>query len=373
MDPVERITDIILYGKLFTFDIPDLKGARIYLHWVETQFYHVWPEDLDPDLAVSLDRANEEMMEELPTWQTRHEMSRLAKLWEHLPPDEPDIQPMQPPITKRPYCRDHVFSSRYEDMEYQEVQRRLWRMFRNQGPLQPSAHGPYYIIHLYSGRRRAGDFQEWMEKFIAEGGWQGVSVISLDTAVDPSMNIHGKTLWAFLMDVILQKRCLGIVLGPPCETWSSARHHSILHADGTERRGPRPLRHGDRLWGLDGLYCKELQQVRVGNILLLKGLLLACAAALNGCTTIVEHPATPFDDLMASIWKLGIIRIRMFLRHPFHLFSKTTIQQWKYGSPGIKPTTLMFCHLNLKEALAQGEISGLEKPTAHLIGTTSDG
>lgn len=69
-----------MFGKLFSFDIPDLQGARIFIHWVETQFYHVWPEDLDPDLAVCLDQAAEEMLADLPTWQTRHEMAHLARL-----------------------------------------------------------------------------------------------------------------------------------------------------------------------------------------------------------------------------------------------------------------------------------------------------
>ena len=99
--------------------------------------------------------------------------------------------------------------------------------------------------------------------------------------------------------------------------------------------------------------------------------MLACAAALSGCPAIVEHPAAPLDDEMASIWRLGLIR--MLLLQPHALFARTTVQQWKFGFPGIKPTTLMFGHLNLKEALALCEISGLEKPSTHLIGTTISG
>ena len=135
------------------------------------------------------------------------------------------MRPVQHP---RPYCRDHEVPCRYDEMEVQEVQRRCWRLYRERVSRPPNADGPYYIIHLYSGRRRAGDFQEWMERLLEERHWQGVRVISI--SIDPSMNIHCNKLWKFLMDIILQRRCLGLVLGLPCETWSrsSARHHRII-------------------------------------------------------------------------------------------------------------------------------------------------
>lgn len=56
----------------------------------------------------------------------------------------------------------------------------------------PSSEGPYYIIHLYPGRRREGDFQEWMEYYLKEGEHHNIFALSIDTAVDPAMNIHSK-------------------------------------------------------------------------------------------------------------------------------------------------------------------------------------
>ena len=66
----------------------------------------------------------------------------------------------------------------------------------------PPTEGPYYIIHLYSGRRRSGDFQDWMEHYLLAGGFHNIHVLSVDTAVDPEMNIHNPKLWTFLMDTV---------------------------------------------------------------------------------------------------------------------------------------------------------------------------
>ena len=57
----------VMFGKIFAFDIPDMQGARIYIHLAETQFYDLWPEDLDPDRALCLDRADELLLADLPT------------------------------------------------------------------------------------------------------------------------------------------------------------------------------------------------------------------------------------------------------------------------------------------------------------------
>lgn len=361
----------VMFGKIFELEIPDLQGARLYIHWAETRFYDQWPEDLDPDRALCLDRANELMLEDLPTWQTRHEMARLTQLWVNLPPDEPTYPRRQEAVQPRPYCRTHPINRKYQHLPEAEQQRSAWHMYGDRVRHSPSSVGPYFIIHLYSGHRREGDFQQWMEHYLAEGGYQNIYVLSLDTAVDPAMNIHSAALWQFIMDVIQQGRCLGILLGPPCETWSAARHHALRDSDGVEIRGPRPLRHGGHLWGLEKLTWSELQQLRTGNILLLKGLHLACAAALRGTPTFVEHPAPPYDGEMASIWRLGLLK--MIQRPPRRLFSKLTIHQWKFGSKGIKPTVLMYSNAGLEEALALCEDHSLERPTEHLLGKAADG
>ena len=85
-----------------------------------------------------------------------------------------------------------------------------------------------------------------------------VRVLSIDTAVDPSLNVHCERLWGFLMQIGRAGRILGLLQGPPCETWTAARHHQQFDIDGNAVRGPRPLRTTDDLWGLHYFLVENL-------------------------------------------------------------------------------------------------------------------
>ena len=56
-EPDDILFQNIMFGKMFEQDLPDVQCARIYIHWVETQFY---------DLAACLDRANENLYQIYP-------------------------------------------------------------------------------------------------------------------------------------------------------------------------------------------------------------------------------------------------------------------------------------------------------------------
>ena len=231
--------------------------------------------------------------------------------------------------------------------------------------------GPYYIIHLYSGRRRPLDFHAATETMLARYPHLSVKVLSIDTAVDPSLNVHSPELWTFLLGVAAEGRVLGLLQGPLCETWTPARHHALIDDHGRERRGPRPLRTTDDLWGILRLSLAELEQISIGNILLLKDLVLACVVTLDGGATFLEHPAMPWDDSISSIWRLVIIRL--LLRHPHGLFRRITAEQWRFGSCSVKPTTCLYSNTNLPLALGACIDRSAAQPTQHLIGRCNDG
>ena len=55
------------------------------------------------------------------------------------------------------------------------------------------------------------------------------------------------------------------------------------------------------------------------------------------------------------------------------LFKKVTIQQWKYGSSGIKPTTLFYSNCRFPDALEQRRLLEPTRPQGYLIGKDADG
>ena len=360
----------MMFSVLCPVDAPaghDMKLARIYVHWIEHRFYDCWPSDIDPDRAQLLETAYMAMLEDMPTWQLRHQMSSLAQQWHHLPSDYPDFPRPDPPAQHRPYNRSHLISSAYADLSDYELGIHSWRLLNRVPATVSSPSGCYYVVHLYSGHRREDDFHSWMQRGLHDRNIHHVVVLSIDTAIHETMNIHSKALWDFLVEIARCSRLIALLLGPPCETWSSARFE-ILPGD---LRGPRPLRLSSSTWGLHGLSFRELQQVRVGNVLLLKGLWLAVIVALHRGSVVLEHPSLPFDDQKPSIWKTALLLL--LTRRPNALFFTKSLHQWRYGSPGVKPTTFLCANISIDRPLSECIIPGISKPVTSLIGRHSDG
>lgn len=363
----------LMFGGLFAFDEPDMKMARVFIQWIESRFHDCWPESLDPDRRIQLEAAYMDMLVDLPTWTMREEMKKLTQLWCHLPNDEPEFEKPRLPTTSRPYDRSHKIPSSFGIMQVKETERLQWR-FLSRAPKKPIGQdAPYYVVHLYSGRRREGDFHSWMSTLLQQRPDLPVRVLSIDTAIHSSMNIHSTKLWTFLMEIAKAGRLVALLLGPPCETWSAARFETLIdQALGDRaRRAPRPLRMADAPWCIQGLSLRELLQLSVGNALLLRGLWLGLVVALNSGAVVLEHPAMPHEPCKPSIWRTALVLL--LVRRPNAVFYLKSIQQWRFGSPGVKPTTFLCANLTLDESLAQFALGDVQKPSAPLIGLSSTG
>ncbi len=88
-------------------------------------------------------------------------------------------------------------------------------------------------------------------------------MFSVDTAVHPE---HGNLSAGQNLDLLLRLASEGLfclcISGPPCETWSAARHNKL---EDTKRRAPRPLRSASKPWGLSQLTMRELKQLTTGS------------------------------------------------------------------------------------------------------------
>eukprot|EP00438_Fugacium_kawagutii_P019482 Skav235615 [mRNA] locus=scaffold358:94800:107242:+ [translate_table: standard] len=254
----------------------------------------------------------------------------------------------------------------FSHMAVEEASRRTWKLRYHSVSPRDLAMSHRLVIHLFSGRRRAGDFQHFAEIMLK--GIGGYMVISFDTAVDASMNIFQPQTWDFLWRAAQGGHIYALLLGPPCESWSEVRYMALQDAQGFVRRGPRPLRSFDYLWGLSWLSLREYSQLHLGNQLLLRGLWLGVLTRGHGGRVIVEHPHMPDDPGRPSIWRSALVQ-HLCGTGLFHIHS---ILQYKYGAAGVKPTMLLCGGVSTSRLDAWGR-EDFCRPQVPLVGTDGSG
>eukprot|EP00435_Cladocopium_sp_Y103_P006413 s3376_g2.t1 len=203
------------------------------------------------------------------------------------------------------------------------------------------------LLHAFAGRRRIGDIQFFLEHLMQSSDLDAgfvLHVVSLDIVIDAH---HGDVMQPavrqYWLDAIKDYKVAAFLAGPPCETWSAAREHSV-EADektGGHARGPRVLRDQDYLWGFESLSLRELAQILVGNELLLFAFEAILGLVHTQGIALLEHPAEPQKEQSASIWKLPflkqLVRAPNVERHRF--------AQGLMGAPTPKPTELLALNL----------------------------
>lgn len=153
----------------------------------------------------------------------------------------------------------------------------------------------------------------------------------------------------------------GALAGPPCDTWSQA--NLLQDKETAQHRAPRVLRDLDSIWGRISLALRELQQLDIGNLLLLFTIELLLHLALADGICCLEHPAEPKDSSKASIWRFPLIVYML----AWPGFDFVEIAQGLWGARSKKPTGLML--LNMSAMIPQ--LRSWQSSAA--IGLTSEG
>ena len=234
----------------------------------------------------------------------------------------------------------------------------------------PRQFGVYRIVlHAFSGRRRIGDFQFYLDELIQSSPAPfTIITVSLDIIVDNVRgNIADPDVRAFWFHSISQGWTVALLAGPPCETWSRARGVR-LHSTGP--RAPRVIRDADDLWGFPHLRLRELDQIEVGNLLLCFTAEAFVRLADTGGYGVVEHPKEPEDDAsLASIWKLPLF---LALRQ-LPGVELLSISQGLLGAVSMKPTGLLCLNLpGMPRAILQHQLAK-NNPKKASIGKGSNG
>ena len=191
-----------------------------------------------------------------------------------------------------------------------------------------------YLLHFFSGRRRKGDLQYYLDR--CHFSSVTLYTVSIDIVVDKNLgDLMRQSTRAFWLRAIRQRYVVAMIGGPPCETWSQARGQKM--DDQPDSNGPRAVRDDKHPWGLPAMGVGELCQVNFGNVLLLFILEAFCLTALTGGAAIVEHPAEPTREGCATIWRLAITPFLLQLPG----VGRLRVIQGLLGSESPKPTDLM--------------------------------
>ena len=142
-------------------------------------------------------------------------MNHLQKIWLRLEEGEPAV--LRPAVAaSQPHSRRHAVLSTFALLQNDEKQRRQWIVLNPPKLLPHHSGAPYYIVHLYSGRRREGDFHSYMQELIDDGPFatNSISLLSIDTAMSERLNVHSPELWQFLETIARAGQVLAFLLGP---------------------------------------------------------------------------------------------------------------------------------------------------------------
>jgi len=271
------------------------------------------------------------------------------------------------PFLTRPCTPSSLSTPSLEDLE-KECATGLINCPEAEGHRIPRPCGRHQIVlHAFSGRRRRGDLQFYMEE-IFDRFSEGVhlTVVSLDIVVD---RIHGdvtsEQTQQFWFSHASSGEVAAFLCGPPCETWSKARFANSAH----QAHGPRPVRSAQELWGLSSLSLRELAQVTVGNHLLCFSLEMLFRLAIVGALGVLEHPEMPDDEHMPSIWRLDV----MNWLHQMPGVQSFSFSQGLLGAPSPKPTRLLVLHMDgLMSELRRHHLCA-DLPRRSAIGKDADG
>ena len=113
-------------------------------------------------------------------------------------------------------------------------------------------------------------------------------------------NLEDPEIFAIVAD-LCESGLVDILLGgPPCGTWSSARHLP---------GGPPPVRGREKFsWGLPHIRGPALQRLKTANVLMLNILFLCQVVNLAGGASLMEHPEDRGDEPFASVWCTEVMK-----------------------------------------------------------------
>ena len=112
------------------------------------------------------------------------------------------------------------------------------------------------FLYVYSGRRREGDVQSHLEAYFTQFSLRA-KVLLIDLALSPHHDATNDTLVARLLQWFKAGAIAGLLIAPPCETWTEARYNEL-----PGENAPRPVRTAAHPFGIQDLTMRSLNRCR---------------------------------------------------------------------------------------------------------------
>ena len=213
---------------------------------------------------------------------------------------------------------------------------------------------PFVFIHQFSGPRREGDLQFWIEILGVAANFV-VFACSIDILADPGFDLLGDELFSRLRAAAWGGWIDGYHGGPPCSTWSKARWAP---------NGPPPVRSRARPYGLPNLSAARQRECHKGSELFLRHLDVLDGVVSNGGSGTTEHPVDPGKPPFSSIFATP--QYRAFQKR--HAEAELVVtDQCMRGAATRKQTMVGGCLDNLFSLEAYCVHGPHKRPTASLL------
>lgn len=356
-------------------------AAHIFIQWGQDILPDIIAEQMDGYVEEILDQKFAECAELFPRTELASRLAQLHQRYKGL--QEAAEAPSVPhrPVRRgtanpreRQATQQKVPSAFYDQVEWQAAWRKLkWFDFmkKREIPMLPGDSGcpTFLVVHLFSGRRREGDFHCHMQRQAASLGVKFV-ILSMDTAISPTWGDlwHTSESWAMLERLYAWGMVAMTMVGSPCETFTEARY--TQPPEGEQGKWPRPLRSREWIFGLPDLTVRELRQAHAGSNFFLQGLKALCGHLVHGGLYLSEHPAMPAELERPSIWRASATEL--LRQHGDVRYSQ--VSQWQWGAEAVKPTGLLsHCLPRLMRSMYAEVDAEAVKPTTPAIGKDGSG
>ena len=249
-------------------------GSGCVVHHPKLGRLPVWLENGCPHVSF---KVGMQLMEEVERWQFSKRIRegallRLANV-EEVPMDYPVLREMRLISNFFPEVPHEVLVQLPLRGDYDPV-----RLPYNRHKRRALKKAKTIFVHLFSGPGQS----KWQRQMPP-----GTEILCVDLL--RGQDLLDDHVWHFVLEVLRDPRCKGLLLGPPCRTVSVCRNGPP---------GPRRVRarEGPQRWGLDGMTEAEKEMVQKDNVLWMRGLvcvLVGHEAHEGDFETTLEQPEDP--------------------------------------------------------------------------------